>query len=214
MHGSGDTARTPGANPGEAHLPASASALLQRMSDRPGDYTLKSIMSGMHQQSFGMLLLLMALLAAAPVISVLGGFLLLVIAVQMICGCEEPKFPAWLADRPIPKRHFQPVLDRAIPILTWLETIVHPRFVASANATKRIVGTVTLLLAMRLLIIPLPMSNVPPSALIALTALAYLEQDGLLLLGTVLAACILFGIELGVASQLGHGAEWIKSALH
>lgn len=189
------------------------SVLLHRLSDdtAPDHFTLKWLMSSMHQQSFGIMLLLMALVGAAPVISLVGGFLLLVLAVQMILGCAEPTFPTWIANWSIKKSHLRPVLVRAIPLLEWLEKIVHPRFEAPANLTKRLVGAVILLLTIRLLVTPIPMSNIPPSIIIALISLAYLEQDGLLLLSAVLAACVLLGIDLSILWQLGRGAVWIKS---
>jgi hypothetical protein len=88
------------------------------------------------------------------------------------------------------------VLARAVPILEWFEKLVHPRLATPANLTKRLVGVVVMLLTIRLLISPFPMSNIPPSLLIAVISLAYVEQDGLLLLGAVLASCILLRIEL------------------
>lgn len=204
------------ADPVERQAPMPVSALLQRLSDdtAPDHFTLKWLMSSMHQQSFGVLLLLMALVGAAPVISLVGGFLLLVLAVQMVLGYVEPKFPTWIENWSIAKRALRPVLVRAIPLLQWLEKIVHPRFETSENLTKRLVGAVVLVLAIRLLITPLPMSNIPPSVLIALISLAYIEQDGLLLLSAVLAACVLLGIDLTIVWQLGHGAGWIKSFLN
>jgi hypothetical protein len=57
---------------------------------------------------------------------------------------------------------------------------------------KRIVGLVILLLAVRLLVVPIPLSNMLPAALISLIALSYLEEDGLMLvLALVIAAAVL-----------------------
>jgi hypothetical protein len=57
------------------------------------------------------------------------------------------------------------------------------------------------------------MSNIPPGLIIALISLGYLERDGLLLLIAIFAACILLGIDLSILSQLGRGADWIRSLL-
>jgi hypothetical protein len=197
----------------EAQTLTPVSALLRRLSDdtAPDNFTLKDLMRSMHPQSFGMLLLLAALVGAAPVISLVGGFLLLVLASQMIWGCAEPTFPAWIADRSIAKRHLRPVLVRAIPVLEWLEKIVHPRLVMPAKLTKRLVGAVILVLTIRMLITPIPMSNIPPSVIIAMIALAYLEQDGLLLLIAILAACVLLAIDVTILWHFAHEADWIKS---
>ena len=52
-----------------------------------------------------------------------------------------------------------------------------------------------LLLTAALLLNPVPFSNIPPAVLIILIALAYIEEDGLLLCLAFLAAFILIGIE-------------------
>jgi hypothetical protein len=69
-----------------------------------------------------------------------------------------------------------------------------------------------MLLTIRLLVSPFPMSNIPPSLLIAVISLAYVERDGLLLLSAVLASCILLGIDLILVWQLRLGVDWIAAA--
>ena len=61
---------------------------------------------------------------------------------------------------------------------------------------RRFVGIVVLLLTAALLLTPIPFSNIAPAVLIILIALAYIEEDGLLLCLAFLAALILIGIEL------------------
>ena len=197
----------------DRHGIMSVSALLRHLRDTaPDHFTLKWLMSSMPQQSFGVLLLFMALVAAAPLISLVGGLLLLAVAIQMVSGCSEPTFPSWVANRSIAKSHLRPVLDRALPILKWFEKVVHPRLATPAKLTKRLVGAVVMLLTIRLLVSPFPMSNIPPSLLIAVISLAYVERDGLLLLSAVLASCILLGIDLILVWQLRLGVDWIAAA--
>jgi hypothetical protein len=50
------------------------------------------------------------------------------------------------------------------------------------------------LLSVVLLLTPVPLSNLPPAIVISLIALAYIEEDGLLLCAAFLAAIILIGI--------------------
>ena len=52
------------------------------------------------------------------------------------------------------------------------------------------VGGVVVTLSATLVFIPIPLSNVVPALLIALTSLAYLEEDGVLLSIALLAAAI------------------------
>jgi hypothetical protein len=53
---------------------------------------------------------------------------------------------------------------------------------------------VVLLLTAALLLTPIPFSNIAPAVLVILIALAYIEEDGLLLCLAFLAALILIGI--------------------
>jgi hypothetical protein len=51
-----------------------------------------------------------------------------------------------------------------------------------------------LLLSLVLLLTPVPLSNLPPAIVISLIALAYIEEDGLLLCAAFLAAIILIAV--------------------
>jgi hypothetical protein len=50
------------------------------------------------------------------------------------------------------------------------------------------------LLSLVLLLTPVPLSNLPPAIVISLIALAYIEEDGLLLCAAFLAAIILIAV--------------------
>jgi hypothetical protein len=169
-----------------------ASALLQELSLR--------------KQSYGAMIFLLAILAAAPGISMAAGLLLLVQAVQMIAGRPAPKFPQWIARRPLPTEKLRAALARAIPVLKAIETTFHPRWPMPPIATSRIVGLVTISLTARLIITPLPLSNVVPAALIAFLSLAHLEQDGVMLTLVVLTGLIVAALDAAVLWGLIHGA--------
>jgi hypothetical protein len=53
---------------------------------------------------------------------------------------------------------------------------------------------VILLLTAALLLTPVPLSNIAPAIVIALISLAYLEEDGLLLCFSLLAAVVLISV--------------------
>ena len=86
--------------------------------------------------------------------------------------------------------------SRAVPVLQYFEKVVHPRWATVFERGERSVGFVVLLLTAVLLLTPVPLSNVVPAVLIALIALAYIEQDGVLLCFGYLAAVIVIGVEL------------------
>jgi len=99
---------------------------------------------------------------------------------------------------------------RAVPVLKFLETMIHPRWHMPVDVTKRIVGTVVLLLSISLVFSPIPLSNIVPALLIALISLAYLEEDGLLLVIALLAAVVVLTVLLLAVRETLLGAKWIS----
>lgn len=161
-------------------------------------------MTGLRDQSYGAIILLFGIAAAAPGVSLPAGFLLLIPAFQMIAGWPSPIFPQWIATRPLPTNKLSTALSRVIPILKVVETAVRPRWPMPLGATRRIVGLVVLLLTVRLVTNPLPASNVLPAALISFIALAYLEADGLMLTIGLLAGLIILAIDARILFDFAH----------
>ena len=62
--------------------------MLQRLHDEaPTDhFTLGWLMASLHRRSFGIIMLLLALVAIAPGVSIVAGLLLMIPAFQMIAG--------------------------------------------------------------------------------------------------------------------------------
>jgi hypothetical protein len=187
------------------------SVLLQRLHDEaPADYfTLGWLMGSLRRRSFGITMLLLALVATAPGVSIVAGLLLMIPAFQMLTGQPAPSFPRRIASHPFPTRHLAALVQRAVPVLRYLEKMIHPRWPTPFEATKRLVGAVIVTLNATLLFIPLPLSNIVPALVIALISLAYLEEDGLLLSIALLAAVIVLAVELAVVWQAVRGAKWI-----
>ena len=181
-------------------LPISShSALLQELHDGvpSGQFTLEWVVSFLRKQSFPAIIFLLAIVAILPGISLVAGLLLLVPTVQMIAGQPAPTFPRWIATRPLSTDTLNTCLKRIVPILKVVEVAIHPRPGAVA-APKRIVGLVILLLAARLLAAPIPLSNMLPAALISLIALSYLEEDGLMLVLTLVIAVAVLAADVKI----------------
>ena len=166
-------------------------------------------MGSLRKRSFGIIMLLLALVAIAPGISIVAGLLLMIPAFQMIMGQPAPIFPRRIAAHPFPTRHLAALVQRAVPVLRYFEKVIHPRWPTPLEATKRLVGAVIAILNTTLLFTPLPLSNVVPALVIALISLAYLEEDGLLLSIALLAAVIVLIVELVVIWGTVLGAKWI-----
>lgn len=166
------------------------------------------LMGHLRKRSFGMIMLLLALVAMVPGISIVAGLLLMIPAFQMLAGRPAPIFPRRIANRPLPTRHLAALVQRAVPVLRYLEKIVHPRWPTPFEATKRLVGIVVMILSTAVVFAPVPLSNVVPALLIALISLAYLEEDGLLLSIALLGALIVVGVVLVTVWEIVVGAKW------
>ncbi len=166
-------------------------------------------MSSLHKRSFGVIMLMLALVAIAPGASIVAGLLLMIPAFEMIAGQPAPRFPRRIADHLFPTRRLAALVQRAVPVLRYLEKVIHPRWPTPLEATKRLVGAVVVMLNITLLT-PLPLSNIVPAMVIALISLAYLEEDGLLLSIALLAAVIVIAIEFVAVWETVRGAKWIS----
>jgi len=190
----------------------SSQVLQEVIRQAPAEYvTVGWLTSSLHRHSFGIIMLSLGLLATTPVGSTVPGFMLAVMAVQLIAGRAEPVFPHFIMTRRLPTKQLLRLGGRAIPVLKYLEKLVHPRWPRAFEAAKRAVGVMVLLLTLVLLLTPVPLSNVAPAMVISLISLAYVEEDGLLLSVGFLAATILIG--LGSAAVWGTviGATLISS---
>jgi hypothetical protein len=200
------------ASPLQGHDFISTSLVLQRLHDEaPQDhFTLGWLMGSLQKRSFGIIMLLLAVMAIAPGISVVAGLLLIIPALQMMAGRSAPVFPRRIATRPMPTRHLAAMVQRAVPVLKFLEKIIRPRWPTPLEATKRIVGTVILMLSILVVSIPIPFSNVAPAGAIALISLAYLEEDGVFLAIALLAAVLVLAVAAVLIWQMVLGAEWLS----
>ena len=192
------------------------SVVLQRLYDgAPIDhFTLGWVMASLRKRSFGMIMLLLSLAAVVPGVSIVAGLLLMIPAFQMIAGRSAPLFPGRIANHELPTRHLAALLRRAIPLLRYLEKMIHPRWHTPLEATKRLVGMVVIILDALIVLAPVPLTNVVPALVIALISLAYLEEDGLLLLIALLAAIIVLAVASVAVWETVRGvANWAGAIL-
>jgi hypothetical protein len=93
--------------------------VLPRLHDEvPTDhFTLGWLMGSLHKRSFGIIMLLLALVAMAPGVSVVAGLLLMIPAFQMVVGNPAPVFPRRIATHLLPTRHLAALVQRAVPVL-------------------------------------------------------------------------------------------------
>src|SRR5437016_11406762 len=97
------------------------SSVLQRLHDEvpTNHFTLGWLMGSLRKRSFGIIMLLLAVVAIAPGVSIVAGLLLMIPAFQMMAGQPAPIFPRRIAARPFPTRHLAALVQRAVPVLKF-----------------------------------------------------------------------------------------------
>jgi hypothetical protein len=139
------------------HIPTSQLLRAMLADASPHRVSLTWLLDNLRQRSFGAILLVLGFTAMLPGLSVTAG------AALLVFGCQMMR-----------------LMGRVIPLIATLEKFVHPRWPMPYRITQRLAGGVVLLLAVSLFL-PVPLSNVIPGALTMVVALAYLEEDGVLL---------------------------------
>lgn len=161
--------------------------------EAPPDLSVGAIMDRLEERSFGLVVLLLALIALVPGLSSVIGVLLTAPAVQMMLNRRRPVLPRFIADRRAPTRRLAALIGRLLPSLRFIETLIRPRWPTPFRATKRVVGAIVLLLSLTL-VAPIPLSHIIPAGAIMLVALAYLEEDGVMLAISLVIALVSLAI--------------------
>ena len=198
----------------DARTPIPTSVVFRQLLEEvpPEHFTLDWLLGRLGKRSFGIIMLLLAVVAIAPGVSIVAGLLLFIPAFQMTLGHAAPVFPQSIAVRPLPTSQLTALVQRAVPALQTLENVVYPRWPIPHQATKRLVGIVVLLLDVTVTFTPLPLSNIIPALLIGLISLAYLQEDGLVLSVALTLAAVLLTADLQAIRETVRGAEWFLGA--
>ena len=211
------TAAVPGPGPG----PAASDLLDDLVAAFPEDsVSVGELVDRLDSRAHGVLLLVLALpmcIPNVPGISTIFGVLMLAPALQLVLGSRRLMLPqrvrAWRVDGPALRR----TLRVATPTLKRIEYLIKPRWTRLTRFPITIlVGLQTLLMAL-VLILPIPFANWPPGMTVAMTALALLQRDGLLMLLTIPAAIasvasVYLGTRVGLAIINGV-IDWFQHLL-
>jgi len=174
--------------PVQPNVPTSV-ALLQLLEQAPEDrVTLGWLIGNLQKRSFGLLLLILSLLGLAPGVATIIGLVIAIPAIELMLGHETPALPRFLTARSMSTPKFAAAVNRLIPFFRYMETIVRPRFQLPFRATNELVGLVVFLLAVTLFA-PFPF-NIIPTLVITLIAFSYLQEDGIFLCISFVAALL------------------------
>ena len=165
--------------------------IVAQVPDGPVD--LDWLLGRLEKRSFGLLLLMLGLLVIIPGVATVATLALLFPTVEMMLGRKAPTFPKLLSKRPFDFKRFKRFAEKVRPALRAIEGVSRPRWTLPPLITSRLVGAVIFALAWSAMW-PLPFVNVIPGIMIVLIAIAFLQEDGLLLtVATVAASLSLMG---------------------
>lgn len=171
------------------------------------------LMEQLGRRSFGLTLFVMAVIALIPGASMIVGMLVAWPAFQMVLGHEIAELPRFIARRKVGVDGLARVIRIVMPRLVWVERLVRPRWPLPFHTTKRLTGIVTLLLGLTM-ISPVPFSHVVPALVIMISALAYLEEDGIALLIALIAALASLTFTAAAVWGTVETIDWIDPARH
>ncbi|MCC8940951.1 MULTISPECIES: exopolysaccharide biosynthesis protein [Bradyrhizobium] len=181
--------------------------LVAKAPDGPVD--LEWLLGNLDKRSFGLLLLLLGLLVIIPGIATIATLALLFPAVEMMLGRRAPSFPRVISKRQFDFKRFKRFTIAVSPMLQAIERISRPRWDARHDVIDRLVGLVVFLLAFSAGW-PLPLVNVIPGMVVVLIAVAYLQEDGLLLAVAMAAALLcLLGLGFTLWASASAVMEWM-----
>ena len=169
------------------------------------------LMEQLGRRSFGLTLLVMAVIGFLPGASAIVGLLVAWPAVQMVLGHDVAVLPRLVARKQIGVDRLARVIRIVAPRLAWVERLVRPRWPTPFQTTKRLTGIVMLLLGLSM-ISPVPFSQVVPALVVMLLALAYLEEDGFALLIALIAALASLALTAAMVWGTVATVDWLDPA--
>jgi hypothetical protein len=160
------------------------------------------ILDGLGERSFGVLLLILALINCVPMPppgSTMFGSLMMLVGLQLLVGLREPWFPGFVRRRSIPRSAFRAGVERIVPYLKRIEGWTRPRATWLTTGAGERVAAVFVVILSFVVSMPIPIvGNIPPSIAVSIIAMGLIERDGLHYLGGVAAGIFAFAINAGV----------------
>jgi hypothetical protein len=169
------------------------------------------LMTQLGRRSFGLTFFLMGTIALVPGASTLSGVLLAWPAIQMFLGHEVTALPGVISRRTVSVDRLARVIRILVPRLTWLERLIRPRWPELFQITRWMTGLTMLLLGLTM-ISPVPFGHVLPALLVMLLAVAYMEEDGLVLLVALIGALGSLAITVAMIWGTVATVDWLDPA--
>jgi hypothetical protein len=174
--------------------------------------TLGELIAAFGMRSYGLLIVLFAIPNLLPIyipgLSPIFGIPLAIIALQLALGYPMPKLPGILTRRSLKREDLQNIAVAAQPWLRRVEYFLKPRpSVLTRRGGERILGAYMFVLAL-LVIVPLPLTNGPPSFACAVIAIGLIEEDTLTIMGGIIIGLAAAALALSIIG----GFAWLVVA--
>lgn len=188
---------------------------LSRMLDRAHEprVPIAWLMAQLGRRSFGLTFFVMGVVALLPGASTVVGVLLAWPAVQLALGHEVTALPRVIARRRVGVGRLARLIRILTPWLVWLERLIRPRWPELFQTTRRVTGLTILLLGLTMTS-PVPFGHVLPALMVMLLAVAYMEEDGLALLLSLLGALASLAITAATVWGTVATVDWLDPAAH
>lgn len=169
--------------------------------------TLGELITAFGMRSYGLLIVLFAIPNLLPIyipgLSPIFGVPLAIIALQLGLGLPTPKLPGVLTRRSLKREDLQKIAVAAQPWLRRVEHFLKPRPSAlTRRGGERILGFYMVFLAM-LVIVPLPLTNGPPSFACAIMAIGLIEEDTLTISVGIVVGLLAAALALSIIGGFG-----------
>ncbi|MDX6806468.1 exopolysaccharide biosynthesis protein [Terrihabitans rhizophilus] len=175
--------------------------LLELARDESHDeVSVRDLLVAMRHRAIGALMLVFAfpnILPTPPGTSSVLGAPLVFLAAQMMLG-RPPWLPRFITRRALSRSDFSKFAEKAAPWLGKAERLLRPRLpVLTGPPFEYVVGGISLLLSI-ILLLPIPLGNMPPALAIVLFALGTLERDGVWIIAGLVTSVVSVFIVSGV----------------
>jgi len=153
--------------------------------------TLRDLMNGLGDRTFGVALVVLAAFNIIPFISIFSGLLVAAVGIQLLIGNSRLYLPARMLDHPLPGERVHSSLILFSRKVHGLEKFIRPRWhFSEAPIVDRFNGMVITLLGI-VIALPIPFTNIGPALVIIIMALGLIERDGVV---QILAIVFGFGL--------------------
>lgn len=147
--------------------------------------SVDDIIEALGPRSFGMVLVMFGLpnLLPVPGLPILCGFIIGIIAFQMVLGKDHLVLPRWVGMKRVKRDDLARVVQRATPTLSAVERAMRPRIAALTDPPmQRLLGVILCILALALMA-PIPFfGGIAPGIAVILLGLGLAERDGIVIL--------------------------------